>query len=166
MQINRLSLACILLNANCASRNSYLFYITCTTYSLFHMFLIGLQNIPDALHQLLNLRVQTLSCWLLQDFPDQLLCVSVALVVHHGRRPGPAGHSAAVAPPKRDLVLGLGGQCGLWCLSGRVRGPKRRGEESVTAALLFSRDQRGAKHFKFNSSQPAMIQMWNYSPII
>lgn len=147
MQINRLSLACILLKAN-----SYLLYITCTAYGLLHVLLIGFQNIPDALHQLLDLRGQTLSCWLLQDLPDQLLCVPVALVVHHGRRPGPAGRSVAAAPAKRDLALGLGSQGGLRCLGGRVCGPKRGGGGGVTAALLFSRDQKGENdsHVKCN----------------
>lgn len=93
---------------------SYLLYITSTAHGLLHMFLIRLQDMSDALHQLLNLGSQALSRRLLQDFPNQLLRVSVALVVHHGCGPGPAGHPAViVAPPQSDLALGVGGQRGL-----------------------------------------------------
>lgn len=93
---------------------SYLLYITSTAYSLLHMFLIRLQDMSDAVHQLLDFGSQALSRWLLQDFPNQLLCVSVALVVHHGCGPGPALHPAViVAPSQSDLALGVGGQCGL-----------------------------------------------------
>lgn len=108
------------------------------------MLLIGLQNIPDARHQLLDLGGQTLSGWLLQDLPDQLLCVAVALVVHHGRWPGPAGSSVAA---KRDLAPGLRGQRGLGGLGGRVCGPKGGAGGSVAAALLCRRSQREGDHF-------------------
>lgn len=78
--------------------NSYLFYITSTANSLLHVLLIGLQHMSDALHQLLDFRGQPLGCRLLQDFPDQLLCVLVALVVNHGGGPGPTWQPAVVAP--------------------------------------------------------------------
>lgn len=131
--------------------NSYLFYITSTAYSLLHVLLIGLQDISDALHQLLDLRGQTLGRWLLQDFPDQLLRVSVALVVHHGGGPRPAGRPAVVfAPSQCDMALGVGGQCGLRCLGGRVCGPRRGSGGSVHAALHCSRHRRETRWFRFN----------------
>lgn len=131
--------------------NSYLFYITSTTYSLLHVLLIGLQDISDALHQLLDLGGQTLGSWLLQDFPDQLLRVSVALVVHHGGGPRPAGHPAVVvAPAQCDMALVVGGQCGLRCLGGRICGPRRGSGGSVDAALHCSRHRRETRWIRFN----------------
>lgn len=115
--------------------NPHLLYETSAANGLLHVLLIGLQNVADALHQLLDLGGQTLSRRLLQDLPDQLLCVPVALVVHQGRWPGPAGCSVGAAPAERDLGLGLG-QRGLRGLGGRVGGPEGGGEGGGAAALL------------------------------
>lgn len=121
--------------------SSYLLYVTGRANGLLHVLLIGLQHQPDALHQLLDLRGQALRRRLLQDVPHQLLRVSVALVVHHGRGPGPAGPPAVLdAPSQGDLAPGAGGQPGLRRLGGRVGGPRRsRSSRSVAAALHCSR---------------------------
>lgn len=129
-----------------------LFYETGTAYSLLHVLLIRLQDISYAVHQLLDLGGQALGRRLLQDPPDQLLCVSVALVVHHGRGPGPAGRPAVVvAPSQRDMALGVGGQRGLRRLGGRICGLRGGSEGSVAAALHYSRHQRERTGFRFSS---------------
>lgn len=122
---------------------SYLFYITGTAYSFLHVLLIGLQDISNALHQLLDLGGQTLRRWLLQNFPDKLLRVSVALIVHHGGGPRSAGHPAAtVAPSQCDVALGVGSQRGLRCLGGRICGARKGSGGSITAALYCRRHGR------------------------
>lgn len=133
--------------------NPHLLYETSAANSLLHVLLIGLQNVADALHQLLDLGGQTLSRRLLQDLPDQLLCVPVALVVHQGRRPGPAGCSVGAAPAERDLGLGLG-QRGLRCLGGRVGGPEGVGEGSGAAALLCRGEKNNEKKYIKKKTSP------------
>lgn len=131
---------------------SYLFYITGTAYSFLHVLLIGLQDISNALHQLLDLRGQTLCRRLLQNFPDELLRVSVALIVHHGGRPGSAGHPAAIIAAQCDIALGVGRQRGLRRLGGRIRGARRGSGASVTAALHCGRRGRENKMWVLQSS--------------
>lgn len=127
-------------NEKCFCSNSYLFYVTGTAYSLLHVLLIWLQDISYAVHQLLDLRGQALSSRLLQDFPYKLLCVSVALVVYHGRGPGPAWSPAVVfASSQCDLALGVGSQCGLGGLGGRIYGLRRQSKGSIAAAPHYSR---------------------------
>ncbi|TNN54641.1 hypothetical protein EYF80_035122 [Liparis tanakae] len=101
---------------------------TGTAHSLLHVLLVRLQDVPYAVHQLLDLGSQALGGRLLQDTSDQLLRVPVALIVHHGGGSGSAGRPAAtsvvivVASSQRDLALGAGRQCGMGGLGGGICG--------------------------------------------
>lgn len=122
----------------CGCMNSYLFYVTGTAHSLLHVLLIWQKHITYAVHQLLYLWGQALGCGLLQDFPNQLLCVVVALVVHHWGGPGPAGHPTIVGTSSHhDLALGMSSQCGLRCLGGRICGLRKGSDGGVAAALYY-----------------------------
>lgn len=77
----------------------------------------------------------------------------VALVVHHGGRPGPPGPpTVTFVPSQCDMALGVGSQCGLGGLGRRICG-LRTGSEGCVAAL----------HYRMTSERKEIVQVLQLS---